>query len=45
MLGSVGMENTCFKFCAAQNGAAYALAAFSPNIIFVRIIHIICMQQ
>lgn len=29
MCGSAGMENTCFKFCACQIGAAYALATVS----------------
>ena len=29
MCGSAGVENTCFKFCACQIGAAYALATVS----------------
>ena len=32
MVGSEGMENMCFKFCAAQNGAAYALATRTSGV-------------
>ena len=29
MLGSAGMENTCFKFCASQIGVGFALTTAS----------------